>query len=95
VQFKQGRDDVGDSVSLVDNATEVAQVLLAGGDVLGQVGRTGALVPGDDDLRFQGGDGIQAGDRRIRGWIRRSRRSLCVGDSRSRPAAGCASEHLS
>ena len=39
-----------------------AQVLLAGGDVLGQVGRAGALVPGDDNLRFQGGDGIQAGD---------------------------------
>src|SRR5690349_23857373 len=46
VQFEHGRDDVGDAVLLVDDAAEVAQVLLGRADAFGQVGRADALVPG-------------------------------------------------
>src|SRR3984957_10043058 len=62
VQLEHGVHDVLDAAAVVDNAAEVAQVLLARGDALGQVGRADALVPRHDDMRVQGGDGVQAGD---------------------------------
>ena len=51
-----------DAATLVDDPADVAQVPLARGDALGQVGRADALVPGHDDLRVQGGDGVQVVD---------------------------------
>ena len=67
MQLEHGVHDVLDAAALVDDAwVKVApQVLLARGDALGQVGRADALVPGHDDLRVQGGDGVQAGDPRL------------------------------
>jgi hypothetical protein len=42
VQREHGVDDVLGAAVLVDDAAEVARVLLAGADALGQVGRAGA-----------------------------------------------------
>src|ERR1700693_729176 len=61
VQLEHGVHDVLDAAALVDDAGEVAQVLLARADALGQVGRADALVPRRDDLRIQGGDRVQTG----------------------------------
>src|ERR1700676_4005658 len=65
VQLEHGVHDVLDAAALIDGAGEVAQVLLARADALGQVGRADALVPRHDDLRVQGGDFVQAGDPRL------------------------------
>src|SRR6202050_2231178 len=65
MQLEHGVHDVLDAAALVDDAAEVAQVLLARGDALGEVGCADALVPRHDDLRVQGGDFVQAGDPRL------------------------------
>src|ERR1700684_2290777 len=57
VQLEHGVHAVLDAAALVDDAAEVAQVLLARTDALGQVGRADALLPRPDDLRGQGGGG--------------------------------------
>jgi hypothetical protein len=61
VQLEHRVDDVLDAAAVVDDAAEVAQVLLARADAPGQVGRADALVPRDDDPGVEGGDGAQAG----------------------------------
>ena len=48
------------TLSLFDNATEVAQALLTGADALRYIWRTNVLVARDDDLGRQRGDGVQA-----------------------------------
>src|ERR1700676_1155742 len=51
VQLEHGVHDVLDAAALVDDAGEVAQVLLARADALRHVGRAGALVSRPDHLQ--------------------------------------------
>src|SRR5437899_13026659 len=62
MQLKHAVDQVLHRAALLREGGEVTQVPLAGREVLRQVRRPHALVTGDDDLRVQRGDYVDAGD---------------------------------
>src|SRR3984893_4996153 len=62
MQLEHAVDQVLHRAALLREGGEVTQVPLAGREVLWQVRRPHALVTGDDYLRVQGGDRVDAGD---------------------------------
>src|SRR5258707_15553420 len=62
MQLEHAVDQVHHRTALLREGGEVTQVSLAGGEVPWQVRRPYALVTGDDDLRVQRGDHVDAGD---------------------------------
>src|SRR5262245_27032005 len=60
MELEHAVDQVLDRAALLRDGGEVAQVLLAGREVVRQVRRAHALVAGDDDLRVQRGDRVDA-----------------------------------
>ena len=65
VDLEHGADDILNTAAVVDDATEVAEILLAGADVLWQVSRTDSLAPRDHDLWLKRSDSVKAGDPRF------------------------------